>query len=41
MEAAGNMYRHASDTLTPELVWNTVQRSLPAVIAFGQAELEG
>jgi uncharacterized protein with HEPN domain len=37
--AAGNVYRHEYDNLTPDLVWNTVRRSLPAVIAFGEAEL--
>jgi uncharacterized protein with HEPN domain len=40
MAAAGNMYRHEYDNLAPELVWHTVRHSLPAVIAFGEAELE-
>lgn len=39
MAAAGNMYRHEYDNLTPELVWRTVRHSLPAVITFGEAEL--
>ena len=41
MAAAGNMYRHEYDNLTPELVWHTVRHSLPAVAAFGETELSG
>jgi uncharacterized protein with HEPN domain len=40
MAAAGNMYRHEYDNLTPDLVWQTLRHSLPGIIAFGEAELE-
>jgi uncharacterized protein with HEPN domain len=40
MAAAGNMYRHEYDNLTPDLVWRTVRHSLPEIIAFAEAELE-
>jgi uncharacterized protein with HEPN domain len=39
MAAAGNMYRHEYQNLTPELVWRSLQHSLPAIIAFGEMEL--
>ena len=38
---AGNVYRHEYDDVAEEIVWRTVQNSLPQLLAVIEVELKG
>jgi uncharacterized protein with HEPN domain len=37
----GNVYRHAYDNVSEEMVWRTVRERLPALLAMAEFELAG
>jgi uncharacterized protein with HEPN domain len=40
MAAAGNVYRHDYEDVAAHLIWDTVERSLPALRAIVEREIE-
>jgi uncharacterized protein with HEPN domain len=41
MAAAGNVYRHEYEDVAAHLIWETVQRDLPALRTVIEQELAG